>query len=100
MITKLKFIWSWLWVFLKPVIVFLLTELGKDLAEAAANAVRKAAGLPEHTTNLERHKIAYNAVVRDMKALGHNVGEEGAKLTDSMINAAIELALQGLKVEE
>lgn len=100
MITKLKFIWSWVWPLLRPIVIFFLSELGKDLAAAAAAGVRKAAGLPEGTTNLERHKVAYNIVVRDMKAVGQTLGEDGAKLTESMINTAIEVALQNLKHED
>jgi len=99
MIAKLKFIMSWLWVFLKPVIAMLLTELGKALAQAAANAVRDAAGLPTQVSDLARRKTAFQAVVDDMKAAGYTYGEEGAQLTESMINTAIELALQGLKAE-
>lgn len=96
---KLKFLWSWLWAFLKPVIALMLSELGRALAQAAANAVREAAGLPAQVTDLERRKIAYNNVVNNMKKAGYVYGEEGAKLTESMINTAIELALQGLKAE-
>ena len=93
---KFKFLWSWVWAFLKPIIALLLSELGRALADAARAAVLSTEKLPPSVSNDQRRKVAYDLVVKDMENIGHTVG---TKITVSMIYAAIELALQAIKAE-
>jgi len=89
---KIKFILSWLWTFLSPFIKIFLTELGRAVAEAAIAAVAIAANMPEGTTNEKRRKAAYSYAKRALE-------DGGYEARDSMIYAAIEVALQALKTK-
>jgi hypothetical protein len=89
---KIKFILSWLWKFLKPFITIFLTELGRAVAEAAMTAVTTAANMPDGTSNEKRRKAAYAYTKRILL-------DEGHEARDSMIYAAIEVALQALKTK-
>lgn len=89
---KIKFFFSWLWTFLKPMIVVFLSELGRAVAEAATAAVIEAANLPEGTTNEARRKTAFSLTSKTLT-------DAGLVARDSMINAAIEAALQALKTK-
>lgn len=94
MFLKIKLIMSKLWVFLKPFVVVFLTAVGQALADAATDAVAKAAGMPEDTTGVRRRATAYASIEEAMKAAGYQLGVD---FTESMVNTAIEVAVQGLK---
>lgn len=97
--TKLRFILSSLWAFLLPVISVYMSPLGKVLLLAATEAVRRASGLPPQVSNVERQKVAYNNVVRAMQARGYYIEDPNNVLRESLVNTAIELALQDLKAK-
>ena len=96
MMERVKFIWSWLWAFLKPFIRTFLTEVGRAVLMSARSAVLVAGSMPEGTSNEKRRKAAFAAIERDMKNIGYDIGFQ---VTESMINSAIEVALLGVKAE-
>lgn len=94
MVEKLKFIFSKMWDFLYPFIKIFLSAAGPILADAALKAVRIVAN-----TNLDddgKRKAAYQVIVDDLRDKGINIG---VQVTTSMINSAIEAALQKLKAK-
>lgn len=92
MIERIKFLASGMWDFLRPLIRVFLSSIGPILAQAASAAVQVAAAKAISST--EKKDSAYSAIVVDLEKQGFKYG---ADFTASMVNAAIEAAVQGLK---
>ena len=96
MLERLKLITSSLWGFLAPFVKIFLSAMGPALAKAALAAVMNTekyyAGEPGATKRDE----AYKMIVSDLTRQGIEIG---AQVTGSMVNAAIEAAVQKLKAE-
>jgi hypothetical protein len=89
---RFRFIFSWLWDFLKPTIVLLLTTTGKVLLESASSAVIQAEAMP-NVSGPEKHAIAKGIIERDLKSAGYVIG---AQVSISLIHTAIELMVDKL----
>ena len=89
---KLKFLASGMWDFLRPLIRIFLSAMGPVLASAARTAVAVAA--TKVISSTEKRNSAYKDILVEMERQGFKFGED---FTESMINAAIEAAVQGLK---
>lgn len=87
---KFKFIMSELWDFLKPVILFLMSEVGKALATSAMTAVKVVAENMGKDSNADKRDAAFRMITNDLKSKGIEVGA-------SAVNMAIEAAVQKLK---
>jgi hypothetical protein len=89
---KIKFMASGMWDFLRPLIRVFLSAIGPVLAQAASTAVQVAA--TKAITSAEKKDNAYSAIVVELEKQGFRYG---ADFSASMVNAAIEAAVQGLK---
>ncbi len=87
----LKLVMSNVWIFLKPIVDLFMSEVGKALREVAIEAVGSLLSV-DTLTNEEKRKEAFLIIVTRLK-------EKGIKLSDSVINMAIEVALQKLKTK-
>ncbi|MDY0199315.1 MAG: hypothetical protein RBR68_16050 [Tenuifilaceae bacterium] len=90
----IKLFFSKIWDFVKPFIVVLLSKSGTILATSAIQAVTTTAHCLANKDSSEKRQSAYNLIVDDLKKQGISVGIE---ITSSMINTAIELAVQKIK---
>lgn len=86
---RIKLIRSGVWNFLRPMIRVFLSEAGPILAKAAINAVTAAAGMTTATGPEKRQ--AANSIMRQ------ELYSQGITLGESIINLAIEAAVQKLK---
>jgi hypothetical protein len=93
---RLKLVFSWIWDFLKPFVAVLASAIGPVLAATAESAV-KAVAEGALTGDKERRDAAFDLAVANLKTQGYQIG---AQVTVSMVNTAIELAVQKLKAKE
>ena len=93
---KIKLFFSNIWDFIRPFVIILLSKSGTILASAAISAVTATAQCATGATDEEKRNAAFKLIVEDLKKQGVQVGVE---ITTSMINAAIELAVQKKKSE-
>lgn len=91
---RMKFVFSNMWDFLAPFIKLFLTKAGPVLAAAALSAVKIMAENRSGLTNNQKRDAAYNVIVDDLKTQGLLIGID---VSTSMVNAAIEAAVQKLK---
>lgn len=82
-----------MWIFLKPFITMFLSKAGTALAGAALAAVQ-AVAISGVTGDKERRDTAFAMIEQDLRNRGIQIGVE---VTTSMINAAIEVAVQNMK---
>lgn len=85
---KLKIMASVVWDFLKPIILEFLKDSGKELANAALEVVTSLSA--SDITNEEKRAEAFKRITEKLKA-------KGIEIRDSLINTAIEIAVQKLK---
>lgn len=85
---KMKILMSGVWEFLLPFFRQMMTQSGQILASAAMAAVTAAA--QGDMTNEERRTAAFNSILADLQKQGISMGT-------SIINAALEAAVQKLK---
>jgi hypothetical protein len=90
----IKLFFSKIWDFVKPFILILLSKSGTALATAAIKAVTITAQNLSIKDSNEKRENAFRIIVDDLKKQGIQLGEE---ITSSMINTAIELAVQKIK---
>jgi hypothetical protein len=93
---KLKFIFSAISEFLWPFIKIFLSKFGPILATAALDAVKLVAENYSKDSSSDKQKTAHHLILQSLKSQGIAIG---ADITSSMINAAIEAAVQKLKSE-
>ena len=89
--SKIKFVMSGVWGFLNPIINIFMSKSGEALADIALSAVYAVA--TTDMTNSEKRDAAFKMILENMKA-------KGLEVTGSVINLAIEAALQKLKESE
>lgn len=91
---KVKLLASHIWDFIEPFIDVFLSEVGPILAKAAMSAVQATAANMSGASGADKRNAAYSAIVEDLKQQGIQIGTQ---VTTSMINAALEAAVQKFK---
>lgn len=94
--TRFKLLFSSLWAFLQPFVNVFLSEFGPVLAKSALAAVKITAANLATEPGAVKRENAYAMIVSDLKRQGIQLG---AQITSSMINAALEAAVQKLKAD-
>jgi hypothetical protein len=84
------------WNFIFPFIKIFLSDIGPILIQAATAAVAQAATMPG-ATGEDKRNAAINSVISTLETQGIKIG---LQVTTSMINAAIEAAVQAMKDAE
>lgn len=84
----IKLVTSNIWQFIKPFLVQFLTSSGRTVLQIALTAVINAQ--TSGGTGAEKRQTATDAIIEELKKQGLNVGT-------SMINSAIEVAVQKIK---
>lgn len=82
-----------LWDWLKPVIIFLLSEAGKALIVSAGTAIKLVATNMPDSTDAEKRDAAFKMIEADMKSKGFELGAR-------FVNMAIENAVVKLQAEK
>jgi len=89
--------WTWIKAamsavadFLLPFVKIFLSSIGPVVAKAAMAAVTTTAESLKGATGAEKRDAAYKLIVGELK-------QQGVTVAESMINAAIEAAVQKLK---
>lgn len=93
---KIKIIMSSIWEFVLPFLRQLMHQAGPVLAAAALSAVKVTASSLKDASGAEKRQAAFDAIVADLGKQGLQIGID---VSTSMINAAIEVALQKIKAE-
>lgn len=86
---KIKAISSGIWEYIQPIVVMLLSTVGKQLMVAALAAVANAAKQP-NMNNQQKFDFATNEIKNAL-------GTAGVAATESAINLAIEMAVRSIK---
>jgi hypothetical protein len=84
----IKLYWSKIWTYIKPAVMVLLTEVGKRALAIALDVCTQLA--TSDLSSSEKRDAAF-------KQIGDKLAEEGHTAASSLINLAIELAVQKLK---
>lgn len=87
---KVKLVLSDIWEFLEPFVLIFLTESGQIVAEVAFKVVVEIALTMGDADGETKRKAAYQIIVDELS-------DRGLTLGVSVINAAIEAAVQRLK---
>lgn len=85
---KMKILMSTVWEFLLPFFRQMMTESGQILANVAMNAVTAVA--KGELSDSDKRTAAFNIIISQLE-------KQGIELGTSLINAAIEAAVQKLK---
>lgn len=91
---RIKIMSSGIWGFILPFVRQMMSSVGPILASAAIAAVKATAENAVGVTNAQKRDMAYEAIVADLTKSGIKVGVD---IGSSMVNAAIEVAVQKLK---
>lgn len=94
---RIKVIFTWVWAFIKPFVKQLMSKVGPILAQAALAAVKATAANMAGASNDQKRDAAYALIVSELKTQGINVGVD---VGVSMVNAALEMAVQQLKAKQ
>jgi len=95
--TRFKLLFSSLWAFLQPFVNVFLSDFGPVLAKSALAAVKITAANLAAEPGAVKRESAYALIVSDLKHQGVQIG---AEVTTSMINAALEAAVQKVKSDD
>jgi hypothetical protein len=87
---KIRFILGRMWDFLAPFIRILMTQAGELLAQAAMEAVTAVQSSMADQSGEEKRKAAFEAIEKSLL-------QNGVKLGASVINMAIEAAVNRMK---
>jgi hypothetical protein len=87
---KTKIVFSQIWDFLAPFVKIFLSEAGQILAASAIKAVTSVAATMNDADGDTKRKAAFDLIKAELIS-------QGVTLGTSMINAAIEAAVQKLK---
>ena len=87
---KIKFFASDIWKFLQPFVMLFLKQSGQALAMSAMAMVSEVAISHADADGAVKREVAFDRIVEDLKG-------QGVSLGTSVINSAIEVALQKLK---
>lgn len=94
--SRFKLFFSSVWGFLQPFVALFLTKAGPLLAAAAISAVKVTAASLQEADGAQKREHAFNLIMDDLKRQGVAMG---AEVTTSMVNAAIEVAVQKVKAD-
>jgi hypothetical protein len=97
MLERLKLITSSIWGFIAPFIRIFLSAAGPALAAAATKAVTATAQYYAGDSSKTKRDVAYDLIVSDLRRQGVEIGTQ---VTTSMVNAAIEAAVQNFKAQQ
>jgi hypothetical protein len=81
-------VFSWLWVFIKPILTILLATVTKEVVEMIRDVVYEMS--QTDLTNAEKRAVAF-ARIKEKLVL------QGKELGDSTINLLIELVYKSIK---
>lgn len=90
MLTYLKAVTSGIWTFILPFLKILLTQGGQLLAQTAMNTVTAVAANYAAAPGDQKKAIAFDVITASLK-------KQGIEMGASVINAAIEAAVQKIK---
>lgn len=92
---RIKLVFSSIWTFLEPFVKLFVSSAGQILSSVALDAVKMVAADPSmlKSGGLEKRQAAFNIIVASLKA-------KGIEASTSIINAAIEAAVQKVKGDE
>jgi hypothetical protein len=93
---RIKIVTSSIWAFVLPFLRQLLTQAGPVLMTSAMTAVKLIADNGLGSSGEQKRDMAFRAIAADLQAKGIEIG---VQVTTSMINAAIEVAVQKLKAD-
>lgn len=96
MATLIKLYLSTVWTFLRPFALMLMSRAGQALAAAALRAVTIVAETYGDADGESKRQAAFEMIVDDLRRRGVAIGTE---VTASMINAALETAVQKIKAD-
>lgn len=88
---QLKAMMLGIWEFLKPFLMMFTTRAGVALAGVAIQAVAAVGTDSALLTDDDKRRAAFDQIVEDLTRQGIQIGVE---VTTSMINSAIEAAVQ------
>ncbi len=86
---KMKLVFSGIWDFVGPFVAMLLKQGGALLLTVAVDAVRNVSVSMPNASGSEKRDAAFNIIKGQMK-------EKGCDVATSVINSAIEVAVQKL----
>lgn len=90
---KVKMMSSGIWSFVLPFLRSMMTKAGPILAAAALNAVSVVA-TNAGASGSEKRAVALDLIGQELKSQGIRIGVD---ISSSLVNAALEMALQKLK---
>lgn len=88
MFDKIKIFMSSIWIYLKPLFLQFLSKAGQMVLDIAIDTVKDLAA--EDLTSSKKREVAFDKIKEKLK-------EEGIEARDSLINSAIEIAVQYIK---
>lgn len=91
---RLRIITSSIWQFVLPFLRQMMTKAGPVLATSALAAVKLVAENLNDKSGAEKRDLAFATIKSDLASKGVEIG---VQVSTSMINAAIEMAVQKLK---
>lgn len=89
---RLKLFFSNVWDFLRPLVETFLSQAGQVLAASAMRAVLVVAASMSQADGSAKRAAAFDLILDDLRSRGLEIG-------DSVINCAIEAAVQRLKAD-
>lgn len=92
----IKLYLSKVWSFLRPFVVLFLTSVGQALAAAAVQAVATVGQTYATADGEVKRREAFRLIEQDLRRQGIQIG---VQVTTSMINAALEAAVQKVKTD-
>jgi len=90
MITAIKLVMSSAWDFIRPFVLMLLSQGGQILAQVAMDTVTTVAANYASAPGEQKRQISFDLIRAQLQ-------QQGVQLGASVINAAIEAAVQRLK---
>lgn len=88
MFDAIKLFMGGIWGYIKPLVVSFLGATGKIVLDIAMGTVKDLANAD--LTSSEKREVAFDRIEKDLK-------QKGVEAKASLINAAIEIAVQNLK---
>lgn len=88
MFEKIKILMSSIWVVLKPIFIQFMTSAGQLLLDVAVDIVKDLANTD--LSSSEKREAAFDRIKGELKV-------KGVEVKDSLINTAIEIAVQRIK---
>jgi len=91
---KLKMMFSSIWKFVLPLLKVFSSSAGKAVLQSAIKIVSEIAITMANSEGIDKKNAAFKLIIADLKRQGIQIG---FAVGESVINAAIETAVQYLK---